>query len=241
METTVIDKDFETKYTRWLELESSNPKPEQKELEEPVQSVMQEEEIGQIAQLAKSLGAKGYEFKLILEPRNSFNKLLVAKEYYPGPFKISAYTDLLKPLELVTYNNFGEIYSAIGKWRTGIHAKYNVKNLLIYKCNGYYRLGFRCHKCDSFCSKKNEMGTEIDNPDRSDDIPDISQIHWINSSIYCSSCQNAGLTDKERMFRYDVERSMCARVNEKHLSLDYSSGGSISQIHTVGRISPVKL
>ncbi len=248
MENYIIDEQFESKYVKWLEL--SQP-PVQEPNNEPIDSIMQEDEIKQIAQLAQSLGLKGYEFELFLEPRCSYKKHLIANEYYQGPFKISTSSLLLKPLELQTYENFDSIYSAVKKCCVGIHCKYNAKNLLIYKFKEDYNLGYRCHKCDSFLNvyniKKNNrdinLYKHIDKPDYSMDIssiPEIPELHLINHSIFCSSCKAGGLTEKERAFEDDVNYSTCARINKKHLSLDWSSGGSVSMVYTVGRIYPVK-
>ena len=233
METTnQIDKEFEAKYARWLELAATNPKSQSIYPEESENPIVKEDEISQIIQLAKSLGGKGYEFDLIFEPRNSYKKILITREYYPGPFKILTSSILLKPLEWETYDNFDAIYSALAKCRVGIYCKFNPKNILIYKSDESFCLGFRCHKCDSFTSDDLEIITNTND----EQIPDIPKPHTINHSVFCSRCQNAGLTDKELTFKYDVQQTVCVRANIKSLSLDYSSGGSVSMVHNFGSI-----
>jgi hypothetical protein len=154
--------------------------------------------------LAKSLGSKGYEFELFLEPRCSYKKILLSQEYYPGPFKISTSSNLLKPLELPVYMDLNAIYDGIIKSNVGIRCKYNSKNLLIFKSNEIYKLGFRCHKCDKFSSNQS---TQFDEFINSQEIPEILNNKDINTDIFCNSCKNKGLTNEEQHFRYDVEQA----------------------------------
>lgn len=250
----IIDEEFEAKYTQWLKLAQATPlanptNPTNSFQPEPVSPITQEPEINQIVQAAKLLGAKGYEFELILEPRCSYKKILVTQEYYPGPFKISTSEPFLKPLELETYVNFDSIYSAVKKVNVGIHCKYNAKNMLIFKSKDRYYLGFRCHKCNSFNSNKQnrqtgpavpDLLTELSNVTDPDQIPQIEDFTNVNINIFCRGCHTTGLDEKERYYNYEIEQVLRTRVNKKSLSLEYSSGGSLSIVHNLGTIYPVK-
>ncbi len=248
--TNIIDEEFEAKYTHWLQLAQSTPPANSTNSANTVQPdpITLEPEINQIVQAAKLLGAKGYEFELILEPRCSYKKILVAQEYYPGPFKISTCETFLKPLELETYENFDSIYSAVNKINVGIHCKYNAKNMLIFKSKDRYYLGFRCHKCNSFNSNGQtkqagpavpDLLAELSSWTDPDQIPQVENFTNVNFNIFCRGC-HAGLNEKESMYNYEIERVLRTRVNKKALSLEYSSGGSLSMVHNLGNIRPVK-
>jgi len=85
-ETTNINDDlgWDIKYSTWLKLEESNKNQNSTTVTkkiEPLVQILEEEEINQIRQLAQSLGEKGYEFTLKLEPRDSYESYQIIKQY----------------------------------------------------------------------------------------------------------------------------------------------------------------
>jgi hypothetical protein len=234
-----LDLGFDIKYSTWLKLKESEqknvlPSEQDKPSTEPI---LKEEEIEQISQLAKSLGAKGYEFVLNLEPRNSYKKIQVCKQYTDGPYRVSTHSNFMKPLELETYENFDQVVRACSKNKTALSAKYNPVNMLIFQSKGKYYLGFRCHKCDGFKSGYSNKSDPFDiSKVVVHDYMEISSPYFVNTDIFCSDCRRAGLSEKEQTYSFELEHAQRYKVNEKSLNLEYSSGGSLSMIHTIGTI-----
>ena len=115
-----VDLGFDIKYSTWLKIQESHEKDlltskQSEQNEPPIDTILNEEEIKQIQQLASSLGAKGYEFVLNLEPRNSYKRIQVCKQYLDGPYRVSVSSDFMKPLEMDTYENFNQVVQACNK------------------------------------------------------------------------------------------------------------------------------
>ncbi len=234
-----VDLGFDIKYSTWLKLQESNKtdlltSEQDKTSNEPI---LNEEEVEQIRQLASSLGAKGYEFVLNLEPRNSYHKIQVCKQYSDGPYRVSVSSDFMKPLEGETYENFDQVVRACAKNKIALSAKYNPVNMLIFQSKGLYYLGFRCHKCDGFKSSYSNKSEPFDiSKVVVHDYMEIPSPYFVNTDIFCSDCKRTGLSEKEQFYSYELERAQRYKVNEKSLGLEYSSGGSVSMIHTIGTI-----
>lgn len=240
-----VDLGFDIKYSTWLKLQESYEKDllpsKQSEQNEqaklPIEPILNEEEIKKIQQLASNLGAKGYEFVLNLEPRNSYNRIQVCKQYSDGPYRVSVSSDFMKPLELETYENFDQVVSACNKNKIALSAKYNPVNMLIFQSKGKYHLGFRCHKCDGFKSSYSNNSEPFDiSKVVVHDYMEIPSPYFVNTDIFCYECRRAGLSEKEQSYAYALEHAQRYKVNEKSLALEYSSGGSVSMIHTIGSI-----
>ncbi len=234
-----VDLGFDIKYATWLKLKESEqkdsiPNEQDKTLINPI---INEEEIEQMRQLASSLGTKGYEFVLNLEPRNSYQRIQVCKQYSDGPYRVSVHSNFMKPLELETYENFDQVVRACAKNKIALSAKYNPVNMLIFQSKGKYYLGFRCHKCDGFKSGYSNKSEPFDiSKVVVHDYMEISSPYFVNTDIFCSDCRRAGLSEKEQVYSYELEHAQRYKVNEKSLNLEYSSGGSVSMIHTIGTI-----
>lgn len=237
-----VDLEWDIKYSTWLKLEESNQnqslKSKEPELSVPI---LEEEEIHQIRQLAQSLADKGYEFTLKLEPRDSYYSYQVVKQYSDGPYRISVGNKFMSPLELESYENFAQVVQACKKNKQGLHARYNPNNMLIYKSEDKYWLGFRCHKCNGFKSS-------FSNPSKPFDIDtviihdymEIPSPYYVNTDIFCWDCKKTGLSCEETEYLYEIEQALTYKVNEKSLALEYSSGGSVSIITTIGHIYKIK-
>lgn len=233
-----IDLGWEIKYSNWETIEKSNQETNTNSNQVETNPIFEEEEIQQIIQLAQLLGSKGYEFILNLEPRDSYKKILITKQYSDGPYRISVSNKFLKPLELKTYGNFEQVVQACEKNKIGLLSKYNPLNMLIYKSEGKHYLGFRCHKCDSFKSSGySNKSKPFDMASVNiEDYMEIPSPYYVNRDIFCSDCRKAGLTYEEMAYSHEIEQVLCHKVNEKSLQLEYSSGGSVSMIYSLGHI-----
>jgi len=242
-ETTNIDVDlgFDIKYSTWLKLEESNKNDITKEPSESI-PILEEEEIQQIRQLAQSLGEKGYEFTLKLEPRNSHKSYQVVKQYSNGPYRISVGNNFMKPLELESYENFDQVIQACKKNKMGLLAKYNPINMLIFKSDDKYHLGFRCHKCDSFKSSSYTNKSKPFDIDLIDvqDYMEIPSPYYVNRDVFCWNCRKENLSYEELKYYHEIEQALTYKINEKSLCLEHSSGGSVSLITTIGHIYKIK-
>jgi len=69
---------------------------------------------------------------------------------------------------------------------------------------------------------------------------EIPSPYYVNTDIFCSSCRRAQLTLQESIYAHEIEQALSYKINEKSLSLEYSSGGSVSLITTIGHIHKIK-